>query len=80
MTLTAKIDAIKSLPEVRNVRIWKGLRAYIDFTLEPRAFRGETNHVFYLDLKTGDLVDHMGKGMTRREYDAAVAAVKSALA
>lgn len=79
MTITAKIQAARNLPEVDFVNEWKDRRAYINLKSSDRSFRGDREYQLYIDMQTGELISLKGKGVTSRDFDAAVESVESAL-
>jgi len=79
MTTAEKIETIRNLAEVDFVSIWKGERAYINLKSCDKSFAGNRTHQFYVDIKSGGLVDQMGKGTTSRAFDAQRAIVAAAV-
>lgn len=79
MSIESTIVKIEALKEVASVSIWKGKRAYINLTACDKSFAGCRSHQFYIDVASGNLVDHLGKGMTTSEFDDQRAIVRARL-
>lgn len=76
---TAQInDLLKSHNIQGYASEWQGRRIYINLSAKNNESRGDRNYQLYIDLATGELVSKLGKGLTTREFDAAVKAFENA--
>jgi len=57
---------------VATATIWKDSRVYINPVCTDRSFRGEQNHQIYVDVASGKLVNLLGKGTCRSEFNDAI--------
>jgi len=62
-------DAVSGVATASN---FKDSRIYINPNCASRSYRGESTHQLYVDVATGKLVNQLGKGTCRSEFNAAV--------
>lgn len=73
--IAAKAEA---LDIVRNANVWKGKRVYINLFAANRTWRGDRTYDLYYCAKRG-WISEPGKGLTSRDFDAAVGAFEKAM-